>query len=209
MGKIRSGILGPVSGRIGGVVGANWKGVSYLRSYVVPSPSATDLQLAQRTRFAYTVAAAKPFVGRVFNTYYDKFLGKESGFNRFIKENIPDGVAPPVLSTLVCSGPLYPGSFTSFDENGGTPGTYDFVISSDLGVDGSATDILISWIRNPATNAVLFGVDGTRDDGGVSIVGGAPWIAIENVEGGYFFAKLNGSLVVKISTSQSLTTNEL
>ena len=32
MGKILSGVLGNVSGKIAGVVGASWKGTGYLRA---------------------------------------------------------------------------------------------------------------------------------------------------------------------------------
>lgn len=200
MGKILSGILGPVSGKIGGVVGARWKNVPYLRSHVVPGASNTDLQVAQRARFAYVVEAAKPFVGRVFNPYYDKFLPKESGFNRCVSENIPVSPAnPPVSDLIVTDGPLYPGSALVGTYVSGT-GTVTLVWGTELGVDGLATDVAIGWIRHRDTNLVQFGTDTTRSVGTMAI-SGAAWEGqtLEDLHCGVFFVKKSGLLVVKIS----------
>jgi len=35
MGKISQGILGGFSGKVGSVVGANWKGINYMRAKAV------------------------------------------------------------------------------------------------------------------------------------------------------------------------------
>jgi len=208
MGKINSGILGPVSGRIGGVVGARWKGRAYLRSYVVPGKSETDLQLAQRARFAYVVASAKYFVGRVFNPYYDKFLSTVSGFNRYCSNNIPkspDYTAIP--NYTVTDGPLYPGSALE-----GTYDTSDGAIEvtwgAELGIDGADTDVAIAWARNRVTNQVWFSADGTRVDAAASITGIAGLTAADH-DLGVFFAKLSGLLVVKISRNLSADASAL
>lgn len=53
MGTIKKGILGGVSGKVGNVVGANWKGIDYLR--VLPSSVSnpnTVMQATQRLKFA-------------------------------------------------------------------------------------------------------------------------------------------------------------
>ncbi|WP_316812699.1 DUF6266 family protein [Pedobacter heparinus] len=51
MAKYKQGILGPFSGKIGNVVGASWKGISYFRSLAEPSNKpATEAQLAQRNK---------------------------------------------------------------------------------------------------------------------------------------------------------------
>jgi len=205
MGKILSGILGPVSGKIGGVVGGRWKNVPYLRSYTIPGASNTDLQIAQRARFAYIVAAAKPFVGRVFNAYYDKFLSKQSGFNRFISENI---LTPPdtgaVANPVVTDGPLYPASGgTVADDTLQEKYTVDW--NTELGVDGSADDVAIAWLRDSVNNTVVFCTDGTRSDG-TSELSYASWTHDDHAtEGGVFFAKMNGALVTKISRNLSAT----
>lgn len=202
MGKINSGILGPVSGRIGGVVGARWKSVPYLRSYVVPGLSETALQVAQRERFSYVVAAGKYFVGRVFNPYYDKFLSKVSGFNRFITSNIPKAPSyTPITAYQVTDGPLYPGSAAAATYN---TANSEVIVTwgTELGVDGSDDDVSIAWARERLTNIVYFSADGTRDDGTVSFTSVAGKVATD-FDCGVFFAKMNGLLVSKISRNLS------
>lgn len=204
MGKIASGILGPVSGRIGGVVGARWKSVPYLRSYVVPGSSSTDLQVAQRARFAYVVAAAKYYVGRVFNPYYDKFLSKVSGFNRFVTNNIPKSPDyTPIVNFQVTDGPLYPGANLKGEYANGT-GNCVVTWSTELGVDGSTDDVAIAWVRHRTSNVTTFGEDVTRDDGTVTILL-ATGLTETDLDIGVFFAKMNGALVTKISRNLSAT----
>lgn len=204
MGKINSGILGPVSGRIGGVVGARWKGQPYLRSYVVPGASETALQLAQRARFAYVVAAAKYYVGRVFNSYYDKFLSKVSGFNRFVTNNIPKGPSyTPITNFQVTDGPLYPGSaltavYTNLD------GEFSLTWNTALGVDGADDDVAIGWVRNRTTNVTTFGPDTERSIGQMYVDIGSGATAAD-YDCGVFFAKMTGTLVTKISRNLSAT----
>lgn len=204
MAKLNSGIMGAVSGKVGGVVGARWKGQAYIRAHVVPGLSHTDLQVAQRARFAYVVAAGKYYVGRIFNPYYDKFLSKVSGFNRFISENIPKAPAyTEITNFTVTRGPLHPGSTPAATYDDGT-GVVAFSCTTENGIDGSAADVKIAWARNRVNNITWFGADATRADIGISISCYAGLTATD-FDVGCFFAKMNGSLVVKISTNLSCT----
>lgn len=109
MGKILSGILSPVSGKISGVVGGTWKDVAYLRGYVKPANPNTAAQQTQRTKFSDAVEFAKPLVGQIFNQYTDKFIKSMSGFNFFIKRNIDEFDGSPVWANLkITEGPLSP-----------------------------------------------------------------------------------------------------
>jgi hypothetical protein len=204
MAKLNSGIMGAVSGKVGGVVGARWKGQAYIRAHVVPGLSQTDLQVAQRARFAYVVAAGKYYVGRVFNPYYDKFLSKVSGFNRFISENIPKAPAYAAIDNFtITRGPLYPGSTPSATYNAVT-GEVVFGKSTENGIDGAADDVQITWARHRLSNVTWFGADATRSSLSVTI-GCNTGLVATDFDVGCFFAKMNGSLVVKISTNLSCT----
>jgi hypothetical protein len=199
MGKILSGILGPVSGKVGGVVGGRWKNVPYIRSYVVPSDAGTDLQLAQRAKFAYLVEAAKPFVGRVFNPYYDKFLSKQSGFNRFISENFGSLVAGPRAELVrTTDGPLYPGSGLAGVEHTVSE-TYTLAWDTALGVDGDDDDVAIGYLRHDSSNYVTFFTDGVRSDGAMSMTYVEWGSEVVATECGVFFARVESGLVKKIS----------
>lgn len=53
MGRIKKGILGGFSGKVGSVVGASWKGIDYMRSLPRKSEKApSDAQLAQQNKMA-------------------------------------------------------------------------------------------------------------------------------------------------------------
>lgn len=200
MGKLTNGLLGPVSGRVGGVVGANWKGVRYLRSYVVPGASNTDAQIAQRARFSAVVIPAKYFVTRVFNPFYDKFLTRASGFNQYVSRNIPK--APdytPITAHAVTSGPLHPGSALAMVLDTGTD-VVTVTWGTELGIDGLATDVAIAWVRSRTTGTVWFSANSTRTAGTITITG-VTEAAAATLDGGMFFAKLTGAIVNKISTN--------
>ena len=88
MGVILQGILGGFSGKVGPVVGASWKGIQYMRSYVVPANPNSSGQQGQRTSFSVMVALARDVLSTLINTYWDPFVSGMSGFNRFIQVNI-------------------------------------------------------------------------------------------------------------------------
>lgn len=103
MARLRAGILGNVRGKVSGVVGSQWKDKNYVREYVKPANPNTAAQQAQRSKMRLAVNFAKTLVGPIFNAYTDKFQKSMSGFNRFIKSNISEFVAPVDYSALVLS----------------------------------------------------------------------------------------------------------
>jgi len=88
MGKIQAGILSKVSGKIAGVVGADWKGIAYLRAFTKPANPNTAAQQVQRTKFSDCVEFAIPILGPVLQEYMDPFVKGMSAYNDFIKHNI-------------------------------------------------------------------------------------------------------------------------
>lgn len=88
MGRIVNGILGGVSGKVAGVVGAKWKDIKYLRAYAIPAnPQSTD-QTKQRSRMSSIVAVARQLLGTLIQPYWNHFYTSMSGFNAFVKYNI-------------------------------------------------------------------------------------------------------------------------
>jgi len=63
MAKFRNGILGPISGKLGPLVGASWKGIPYLRAapQTVVKRKASPAQLASRQKFNYLNLFLVPF----------------------------------------------------------------------------------------------------------------------------------------------------
>jgi hypothetical protein len=61
MGKIKQGILGPFSGKVGTVIGSVWKGIAYMRGIAasVANPQ-TVPQLTQRQKFSVVASFLQP-----------------------------------------------------------------------------------------------------------------------------------------------------
>jgi hypothetical protein len=81
MGKIKKGILGGFSGKVGTVVGANWKTISYMRSLPqkVRNPR-TLAQQKQRGKFALVVALLKPIIP-FLRVGWKLYAHKQSAYN--------------------------------------------------------------------------------------------------------------------------------
>jgi hypothetical protein len=61
MGSINQGIIAPVTGKIGTVVGASWRGITYLRSTPAKRRHLSPAQQMQVAKFAVAVAFVKQF----------------------------------------------------------------------------------------------------------------------------------------------------
>lgn len=152
MAKIKSGILGPVSGRIGGVVGAKWKDVPVLRSYPisVANPN-TSSQQNQRGKFGQCVAVARILLADLIHIYWDPFSRTMSGFNHFIQVNI-DAFGP---ESLISPSEFYSArgvlvGISNFSANldaGSLEVSYFWDDNSGVG-DALATDLLVAVIYN-------------------------------------------------------------
>ena len=103
MGKIKQGILGAVSGKVGGVIGSSWKGIAYLK--VMPASVAnpnTAGQQTQRSAFSGIVAIASDLLSATVKPLWDRFAQFQSGYNAFVSANI---------ATFVGSVFTYPENF--------------------------------------------------------------------------------------------------
>ncbi len=61
MGKISNGILGGFNGKVGNVVGATWKGITYMKAIQnTGNKKATEKQIIQRTKFGFAAKFLQP-----------------------------------------------------------------------------------------------------------------------------------------------------
>jgi hypothetical protein len=92
MGKISQGILGGLSGKVGNVIGGNWKGIDYLR--IKPSSVAnprTEGQVNQRNKFTISLEylqANKDFI----KVGYKAFATKKTEFNAAMSYVLKNGI---------------------------------------------------------------------------------------------------------------------
>lgn len=93
MGKIEQGILGGFSGKVGNVVGGNWKGIDYMRIKPanVENPRTED-QLDQRSKFVTVLKFLQPltvFIREGFAGYAVKM----TEFNNAMSYNLNNAVS--------------------------------------------------------------------------------------------------------------------
>jgi hypothetical protein len=126
MGKINQGILGGVSGRVGSVVGASWKGVPTIRVYQpnVSNPQ-TAAQTTQRTAFSNITKIASSLLTPLIKSFWDRFAVKQSGYNAFIAANklASGGFQSDPASIVFSRGKL---SATKVFTGKSTPAGYEF-----------------------------------------------------------------------------------
>ncbi len=97
MGKFNKGILGGFSGKVGTVVGGNWKGIDYMRSKGNNRNSnPSEAQLAQQIKFGMCINFLTSMTGLVsltFNNYAIKKTGINSCLSYTLKHAVT-GVYP-------------------------------------------------------------------------------------------------------------------
>jgi len=93
MGTIRKGILGGFSGKVGTVVGASWRGISYMRSLPqkVRNPR-TDGQRSQRSKFALALALLKPMTA-FLRTGWKLFAHRQSPMNAAMSHTLAHAIS--------------------------------------------------------------------------------------------------------------------
>lgn len=93
MGTYSKGILGPFSGRIGTVVGSNWKGIDYMRSLPKrSSKTPSDAQMEQRVRLTIAVNFLKP-ISKLIGLGFNKVAGKNTGFNVATSQVVKEAIS--------------------------------------------------------------------------------------------------------------------
>lgn len=139
MGIINKGILGPVSGTVGTVVGGTWKGISYLRSQsAARRTSFTVKQLEQQAKFSLIVRFLQSMTA-LLAVSFRAYAVEMTGFNNAMRYNMLNAItgAYPAFDinyslVLVCRGDL---------PNAGNPATASTV----------AGQLTFSWTDNSGT----------------------------------------------------------
>ena len=97
MATIEKGILGGFSGKVGTVIGGNWKGIDYMRSKANKrSFTPSQKQLEQQLKFALIMRFLQPMAGLLAISFSD-FAIQKTGINSafsYAYENAITGVFP-------------------------------------------------------------------------------------------------------------------
>lgn len=112
MGKIKSGIFGGVSGKVGNLTGSSWKGIPVIKSrpQSVAYPATTG-QVAQTSKMSAIVAFCKVILSSWIKPLWDRSAVQMSGYNAFVRANIAefsDGVINDYSSLVMSQGTMSP-----------------------------------------------------------------------------------------------------
>jgi hypothetical protein len=96
MARIKNGIPGGLSGKIGMVVGSTWRGIDYIRSLPIYNGKATKNQLIQRAKFSLATSFVKAMKDLLMLTYieYDSEMTVINNAIRHVMKGAITGVYP-------------------------------------------------------------------------------------------------------------------
>jgi hypothetical protein len=161
MGIIRQGIIGGFSGKVGNVVGASWKGISYMRilPVSVANPQ-TDAQLAQRQKLTVTMYFLQP-LSEFLKTGFKSFAVKMSGINAAMSYNIKNALTGTYPNISID----YPNALVARENLAGAlnqvasstvAGTVKFDWEDNSGEIGASTyDKTLLVVYNPTQNQAV------------------------------------------------------
>ena len=140
MGTIKKGILGGFSGKVGNVVGANWKGIDYMRIKPadVSNPN-TDHQTNQRLKFAAVIRFQQPMTEYI-RIGFKAYAVKMSAFNAAFSHNYHEALTGSYPSYEID----YPKALVS---RGNLLGAHNPSIGSEL-----AGSVSVTWTNNSGTS---------------------------------------------------------
>ena len=93
MARFLKGIHGAYSGKVGNVIGSNWRNVDYVRSLARPTKrNASEDQLAQQARFRLAVAFLSPIMDLLNLGYSDVQQSKSTGYNKAMQYLLKHGI---------------------------------------------------------------------------------------------------------------------
>jgi hypothetical protein len=137
MATYSKGANGAFSGKVGSIIGSNWRGVDYLRSLPKKSNKPTsDLQLAQRNKFALAPLYLSPIKDILNIGFKDKLLNKTTGYNAAVKIFLNQAI-----------GGDYPDFVIDFSQIVLSKGSLSVFHALSAALKG--TDLLINWKSFP------------------------------------------------------------
>jgi hypothetical protein len=161
MGNINQGILGPVSGKVGPVVGGVWKGIAYLRSLPASYTDAqSDAQLAVRQKFSVLGKFLQPMSEFLQLGFKAAAIGM-TGINAAFKYNYANaftGTYPNIAidypNARIAQGTL-PGVLNQVASST-VAGTVKFDWEDNSGeIGAAATDKTLLVVYNPTQNQAV------------------------------------------------------
>lgn len=144
MAKIRKGILGPLSGKLGPVVGGTWKGIAYVRAV----PEAKPKKKAQRTAGQIAIQEKMRFLNNFmvpFHPYINVGMKNEALSQTEISAAFTANYHHAVLGT-------YPDLSVDYSKFVFSKGTLPMITDIEMELS-SPTTVRLTWNKNNGFNA--------------------------------------------------------
>ncbi len=169
MANFRKGILGGFSGKVGTVIGGNWKGIDYMRSLSSGRNSQlSPAQLAQTAKFSLAIQFVQSMSGLVKITYHN-FAQKMTEFNNAVSYTLKHAITGsfPAFSisypdVLVSRGDLPNATAPAVTASPDSIITYNWVNNSGTGI-AKSTDMAILVAYEPLSNTMVYSTGPARD----------------------------------------------
>lgn len=173
MGLYVKGVLGSFSGKVGTVVGANWRSIDYMRSLPRPSKKpATEKQTAHRAKFAMVINFLSPLRELINIGFNDAGQQKQTGFNRatgytmsIVEGDFPDFTIP-YGKVILANGGLQPVRPTLESSLDGVELQWDVGTGT---INANPNDVVNIVLYNSLTDDFFVYQDALREDGSYEI----------------------------------------
>jgi len=146
--------FGKLTGKLGSAIGFSWKHINAVRSYAVPANPRTEAQQAVRTVMAILVRIAKQVLDNIIHKFWDPYSTGMSGYNFFLKANIPDmngSFTPAALH--FSTGSLEAAPLISCNYAEGT-GEFEINWETKISSNGSPNDLIVAIIYDDLNKMV-------------------------------------------------------
>lgn len=137
MAKIKQGILGKATGKVGNVITGTWKGINYVKAYAIPANPKTDAQQAVRSTFKNIITIGKSILDNQIKFFWNPMAkGKSfSGWSKFVGSNQKILKGDPSYEKII----LADGSLESLDNVEGV-----FKVNTN--------SVNVTWSKNTITS---------------------------------------------------------
>lgn len=201
MAKYTGGLLGEYSGKIGNLVASSWKGINYVRSFVIPANPQTSAQTAWRNVFQVVVLLARTLLSAVIQPYWDVQYKRNSGYAEFMKTNLDAMSGGPfdIADMLVAAGTWGAATISTAEYSGS-----DVTITWDTttSINQKATDKIVAVVVDLSNSLSYVDESAVRSDGTVDVTVGAGWSSAVNRA--FVFAVDETVEPIRVSTSSGM-----
>lgn len=180
MGRIEKGILGGFSGTVGTVVGANWKGISYMRSKPVGKRSTSSpLQLEQQSKFDSAMKFLQPMTS-LLQVSFRQYAVRMHSFNSAMSYTLKNAITGTYPNyqvdyslALVSRGDL-PNVMAPIAAASGSDVYFNWTSNTGVG-RAAATDKAILVVYCPSRQQCIYTTLGAQRSTGAATLNVAPF----------------------------------